>query len=145
MNSCFNIVQRGIWTWAYRGLITTWICTSVLDHSATILWIHLYVETLILVGTTCLVTGWGVSNITMVKKAIRVPHYKNKLQVLSLNIVERGECEKAFKEYKKKVGQDNLCVGSKALNKSPCTVIWIMNQDVIVILQGKAWLTNWTI
>ena len=76
-----------------------------------------------LVGTPCFVTGWGVSNITMVKKAIRVQHYKNKLQVLALNIVERGECSKAFGKYKKKVGQDNLCAGSKALNKSPCTVI----------------------
>ena len=31
----FSIFPSGIWTWVCRGLIATWFCTSVLDHSAT--------------------------------------------------------------------------------------------------------------
>ena len=33
---CEHIVPSWIWTWDCRGLIATWICTSVLDHSAII-------------------------------------------------------------------------------------------------------------
>ena len=35
INSCFYIVLGWIWTWIWRGLIASWICTSVLGHSAT--------------------------------------------------------------------------------------------------------------
>ena len=86
---------------------------------------------LFLVTTPCFVTGWGVSNITWVRKQSirrgtlikRVKQYKRILQVLDIEILNRKECDKKLKKFKKNnMGMDNLCAGSKALNKSPCNV-----------------------
>ena len=85
----------------------------------------------IVVATPCFVTGWGVSNITWVRKPSRrggtrikrVEHFKKKLQVLGIKILERKECDKKYKKFRRtQMGLDHLCAGAKALNKSPCNV-----------------------
>ena len=82
-----------------------------------------------LVGTPCLVTGWGVSKILWVKNATtkkrtaKEEFYEDKLQVLAINILNRKECEKFFNKHFKKMGPDHVCAGSNVLKKSPCNVI----------------------
>ena len=86
---------------------------------------------LISVATSCFVTGWGVSNITFVRKPsskrgtriTRVVHFKKKLQNLGIKILDQKECGKKLKEFSIiKMGPDHLCAGAQALNKSPCSV-----------------------
>ena len=79
----------------------------------------------IVVATPCFVTGWGVSNITWVRKPIikRIKHYKQKLQVLGIKILDRKECDSKLMKFKKNnMSLDQLCAGSNAQNKSPCNV-----------------------
>ena len=57
------------------------------------------------------------------KMTNKVELFKDQLQVLALSILNRKECEKAFRKTVKKMGPDHLCAGSTVLNKSPCNVI----------------------
>ena len=60
------------------------------------------------------------SSIPIIK---RIKHYKQKLQVLGIKILDRKECDRKLMKFKKNnMSLDQLCAGSNAQNKSPCNV-----------------------
>ena len=69
------------------------------------------------------VFGWGYSNITKNSRGHWIGDRKDKLQYLTITILDRRACKKYFYFNLRK---DQLCGGSGALRKSTCNVISIL-------------------